>query len=106
MIFLSRSLTDTEKNYFITELECLAIVWSVKNLHVYLDGSKFNLITDHSALQWLFTFCGFNKRPIRFSMKLQPYREHMTIKYRAGRVHTNADSSSRAPLAECQTVAL
>jgi hypothetical protein len=106
IVFLSRSLTDAEKNYSITELECLAIVWSVKKLHVYLDGSKFNLITDHSALQWLFTFCGSNKRLIRWSMELQPYREHMTIKYRAGRVHTNADPLSRAPLAECNAVAL
>jgi hypothetical protein len=55
IVFLSRSLTDAEKNYSITELECLAIVWSVKKLHVYLDGSKFNLITainDSSGGLW------------------------------------------------------
>ena len=101
IVFLSRSLTDAEKNYTITELECLAIVWSVKKLHVYLDGSKFNLITDHSALQWLFSFTGPNKRLIRWAMELQPYRENMTIKYRPGRVHTNADPLSRAPLPVC-----
>jgi hypothetical protein len=104
IVFLSRSLTDAEKNYTITELECLAIVWSVKKLHVYLDGSKFTLITDHSALQWLFSFNGSNKRLIRWSMELQAYKDNMDIKYRAGRVHTNADPLSRAPLPECNIV--
>jgi hypothetical protein len=28
----------------------------------------------------------------------------MTIKYREGRVHTNADPLSRAPLPECDTI--
>jgi hypothetical protein len=86
-------------------------VWSVKKLHVYLDGSKFTLITDHSALQWLFDFSGPNKRLTRCSMELQAYREHITIKYRPGRVHTNADLLSRAPLqtsnvavATCNTI--
>lgn len=31
-------------------------------------------------------------------MDLQPYKEHMVIKYRAGRIHQNADALSRAPL--------
>lgn len=101
IVFLSRHLKHAEKNCSITGLECLAILWRVKRLHVYLDGSKFTFITDHSALQWLFTFCGPNKRLIRWSVELQPYREHMVIKCRAGRTHTNADPLSRALLAEC-----
>jgi hypothetical protein len=105
-VFLSRSLADAEKNYTITELECLAIVWSVQKLHVYLDGSKFTLITVHSALQWLFDFHGTNRRLIRWSLELQPYRDSMTIKYRAGRIHTNADPLSRAPLATTNVAAV
>lgn len=31
-------------------------------------------------------------------MDLQPYKEHMVIKYRAGKIHKNADALSRAPL--------
>jgi hypothetical protein len=97
IIFLSRSLTDAEKNYAATELECLAIVWAVRKLHPYLDGSDFTLITDHSALQWLFDYNGSNKRLVRWTMDLQPYRPHMTIRYKPGRVHSNADPLSRAP---------
>ena len=42
-----------EKNYGITELECLAIVWAVKYFRHYLYGSKFTIITDHTTLKWL-----------------------------------------------------
>jgi transposase InsO family protein len=104
IVYLSRTLTAPEANYTITELECLAIVWSVRKLHAYLDGVKFTLITDHSALQWLFDFKGSNRRLVRWSMELQPYRDWMTIKYREGRIHLNADPLSRAPIAECNTV--
>jgi hypothetical protein len=97
ILFLSRSLTDAEKNYGATELECLAIIWAVRKLHPYLDGSQFSLITDHSALQWLFDYSGSNKRLIRWTMDLQPYRPNMTIRYKPGRVHSNADPLSRAP---------
>ena len=98
IVYLSRSLTPAEHNYTATELECLAIIWAVKKLHSYLDGSTFTLITDHSALQWLFDFKGTNRRILRWAMELQPYRDHMTIKYRPGRVNANADPLSRAPL--------
>jgi hypothetical protein len=103
-VYLSRTLSPAESNYTITELECLAIVWSVRKLHAYLDGVKFTLITDHSALQWLFDFRGSNRRLVRWSLELQPYRDWMTINYREGRVHLNADPLSRAPLLECNNI--
>jgi transposase InsO family protein len=104
IVYLSRTLSPAESNYTITELECLAIVWSVRKLHTYLDGVKFTLITDHSALQWLFDFRGSNRRLVRWSLELQPYRDWMTIKYREGRIHLNADPLSRAPLPECNSI--
>lgn len=98
ILFLSRTLTPAEKNYGSTEMECLAMIWAIKKLHPYLDGSKFTIITDHSALKWILDFSGSNRRLIRWSMELQAYRDNMTIQYRPGRVHFNADALSRAPL--------
>jgi hypothetical protein len=98
IVYPSRTLNPAEAYYTITELECLAIVWSVRKLHAYLDGMKLTLITDHSALQWLFDFGGSNRLLVRWSLELQPYRDCVTIKYREGIVHLNADPLSRAPL--------
>lgn len=106
VVFVSRSLTPAETNYTITELECLAIVWCVRKLHCYLDGIKFLLQTDHSALQWLFDFTGSNRRLVRWSLELQPYRDFMTIKYKEGKKHSNVDPLSRAPLARCNVVSV
>ena len=99
IVYLSRTLSPAEKIYSSTDLECLGIIWALRKLHPYLDGATFEIITDHSALQWILSFSGTNKRLLRWSLDLQPYREHMIIKYKAGRVHQNVDTLSRAPLA-------
>ncbi|GBN73259.1 Transposon Ty3-G Gag-Pol polyprotein [Araneus ventricosus] len=49
----SRTLRNYEKNYAITELECLAIVDALDKFYYYLHGQKFVIHTDHAALVWL-----------------------------------------------------
>ncbi|GFT93685.1 transposon Tf2-11 polyprotein [Trichonephila clavipes] len=49
----SRQLLKHEKNYSISEKECLAIIDALDKFHCYLHGSKFTIHTDHAALQWL-----------------------------------------------------
>jgi hypothetical protein len=96
--YISRTLTSAEKNYTATELECLAIVWALTKLRPYLHGSKFTVVTDHSALQWLMRFNGTNQRLLRWSLELQPYKDYITIKHRPGKAHSNVDPLSRDPL--------
>lgn len=55
VVYASRSLMGAEKNYHVTKLECLAVVWGIKHFHQYLGTTHFYLVTDHSALKWLKT---------------------------------------------------
>ena len=49
----SHALLHIERNYPATKLEYLAIVWATVKLHAYLMLNKFDIYTDHYALQWL-----------------------------------------------------
>jgi hypothetical protein len=53
VIYGSRSLKGAEIHNGITEKECLAIVWAVKQCRVYIYGMTTTIVTDHSALKWL-----------------------------------------------------
>ncbi|GBM35438.1 Retrovirus-related Pol polyprotein from transposon 17.6 [Araneus ventricosus] len=68
--YRSRTLRDYEKNYAITELECLAIVDALDKFYYYLHGKKIVIHTDHAALVWLKNVKHLRGRLFRWSLKL------------------------------------
>ena len=58
--FVSRTLTQAEKNYSQMEREGLACIFGIKKFHSYLFGRPFRLYTDNLALKTLFN----EKQPI------------------------------------------
>ena len=93
-------LKNEECNYGITEKECLAVLLAIKHFRVYLDGRKFKVITDHSALAWLMNINEPTGRLARWSIYLQTYE--FEIIHRAGKKHKNVDVLSR-PIFTVQT---
>ena len=91
--YSSRLLHGAELNYGITEKECLAVVWAVKQFRHYLHGTRFTIITDHSALVWLMNIKDPNGRLARWSIYLQAF--DMDIVHKKGTEHSNADCLSR-----------
>ncbi len=48
--FASRALSPAEKNYSVTHLEILAIVWALKHFRDIIMGYKITVYTDHSPI--------------------------------------------------------
>jgi RNase H-like domain found in reverse transcriptase/Reverse transcriptase (RNA-dependent DNA polymerase)/Integrase zinc binding domain/Chromo (CHRromatin Organisation MOdifier) domain len=101
VLFISRTLKPAEKNYAATELECLAVVWGLKKLSHYLDGSQVTLVTDHHALKWIWDIKEtVNQRLFRWSLLLNPLKDKVTIIHRPGKLNTNVDPLSRFPVSD------
>lgn len=92
--YASRSLTAQESKYSTTELECLAVVFSVEKFRPYVEGVPFTVITDHYSLKWLHNLKNPSGRLVRWALRLQGY--DFTIVHRKGAMHAVPDALSRA----------
>ena len=95
-LYASRLLKGAELHYGITEKECLAVVWAIKQFRIYVHGKHFKVITDHNALVWLMSIKDPTAKLARWSIYLQSY--DFEIIHRQGRVHSNVDTLSRPVL--------
>lgn len=93
---VSRCLGPAEKNYTVTELELLAVIYAVAKFRTHLWGTQFNIITDHKALSFLMQSKFNNSRITRWILFLQEY--DFTITHCKGRDNFVADLFSRNPL--------
>jgi len=91
--YASKKLLDREKNYSISEKECLAIVWAVKKFQNYLYNTIFTLQTDHECLKYLEANKFNNARLMRWAMTLQAYK--MNVEVIKGTSNFGADYLSR-----------
>ena len=94
--YASRTLLTHERNYGISELEGLGVVWAVKHFRHYLYGHKCFVYTDHEALKALINTPHPSGKLARWGLALQEM--DLEIRYRPGKGNANADALSRAPI--------
>lgn len=91
--FMSKKLNSAQRNYSVTERECLAAVEAIKKFRCYLELQDFEVVTDHSSLVWLMKQPDLTGRLARWVFKLQPY--NFSISHRKGKDHVVPDALSR-----------
>lgn len=98
IIYISRLLSKTERNYSQVEKEALACVWACERLENYLLGKQFELYTDNKAMSLILSNPLANPpaRIKRWKMRLSPF--DMVIKHVPGSSNIS-DFLSRHPMA-------
>ncbi|MBW0509356.1 hypothetical protein O181_049071 [Austropuccinia psidii MF-1] len=93
--FISRQIKPIEARYGASKMECLFLVSDLEELHYYLDGSVFEVITDFNAVESLLNMKTSNRHMLRWQIAIQEYRGNMTIVNKPGNIHKNADCLSK-----------
>ena len=93
--YCSRVLNPAERNYSVTERECLAVLYSLNIFRSYLEGLKFTVYTDHASLVWLQKLDKPTGRLARWILRLSQF--DCVILHRKGSLMNVPDALSRAP---------
>ena len=96
VMFMSRALTGSERNYQNLERECLATIWGMEKFHYFLYGKEFTLETDQKPLVSI-----YKKHMVEISPRIQrlvvrsfPYQP-FDVQYKKGMEIPLADVLSR-----------
>ncbi|MBW0466071.1 hypothetical protein O181_005786 [Austropuccinia psidii MF-1] len=93
--YISRKIKPAEARYSESQMECLFLVWALKKLHYYLDGSGFGVINDCNVVKYLLKMKKTNRNMLRLKMAIKEYRGNMTIAHEEGNIHKNAYGVSK-----------
>ncbi|XP_054259897.1 uncharacterized protein K02A2.6-like [Macrosteles quadrilineatus] len=97
--YISRTLTESEKNYSNIEREALAVTWSCDKLKQYIIGKDIIIETDHKPLVSILTNKDLNDLTPRIQrLRLRLMRYSYRVTYTPGKHLATADCLSRSPL--------
>ncbi|GFW39840.1 retrovirus-related Pol polyprotein from transposon 17.6 [Trichonephila clavipes] len=94
--FASRTLNKAERNYTVTERECLAVIWALNKFRTYFGTLPVKVITDHAALTKLTNGKNLSSWMIRWALKLSEF--NIEWEHRPGVQNVVADVLSRNPV--------
>ncbi len=91
--FASRVLSAAEKNYLVTHIEILAVVWALKHFWDIIMEYEITVYTDHSPITEIFKGRNLSGRLARWYLTIQAYNSE--IKYTKGHSKVVADMLPR-----------
>jgi len=93
--FLSKSLSETERNYKIHNKEMLAIMQALDEWRHFLEGAphKVKIWTDHKNLEYFMSAKKLNRRQARWSLTMAWF--DFVMHHRPGRSMGKSDALSR-----------
>ncbi|GFX69684.1 retrovirus-related Pol polyprotein from transposon opus [Trichonephila clavipes] len=94
--FVSKTLNKAERNYTVTERECLVVIWALNKFKTYFGSLPVKVIPDHEALTKLTHGKNLSSRMIRWALKLSELNTEWD--YRPGVQNVVADVLSRNPV--------
>ncbi len=98
--YASKTLSDSQRRYCMTNKELLAVVMAVELFKYYLTGQNFTVVTDHTSLTWLRNFREPEGMVAQWISRLQPF--DFAIVHRPGKHHSHADGLSRHTSRPCK----
>ena len=94
--YVSRMLSQAEKNYPAHKLEFLALKWAVTSrFHEYLYRGEFAVYTDNNPLTYVLTTAKLDATGQRWIAALANY--NFILHYKLGKTNIEADTLSRIP---------
>jgi hypothetical protein len=93
--YASRSLTKAERNYSVTERECLAVLFALEKFRPYVVNTHFTIVTDHYSLLWLNRMKDPGGKLARWCVKLNQFS--FDLVHRKGKLNVVPDALSRLP---------
>ncbi|GBM54862.1 Retrovirus-related Pol polyprotein from transposon 297 [Araneus ventricosus] len=91
--FFSKKLTPTQMKWSTIEREAFCVLEALKKFDTWIFGGKIQVISDHNPLTYLTNSAPHGAKLSRWALALQRY--NLTISYRKGVQHGNADALSR-----------
>ena len=96
--YASKTLSEAQLNYTVTEKELLAVVFAFDKFRAYLIRTKVIVFTDHSAIKYMVEKKDAKPRLIRWILLLQEF--NLEIKDRKGIENQVVDHLSRLERSE------
>ncbi|KAF4530191.1 hypothetical protein B566_EDAN019512 [Ephemera danica] len=93
IMYLSRALSQQERNMSATEREALAVIYCLEKFRPYIEGLHVQVITDHFSLIWLLNLKNPTGRLARWLSRVQQFE--FTLVHRKGKLHDLPDALSR-----------